>query len=119
MATTGAAWDLENPKKPVVEHDPQDELDYPLDWTDFLSETSTTLVTVVASFPATTPTNPMKLIAGNIFAAGLKFMARIGVDSGIYVSATHDNKKFPVTFTATDSSGQIKQRTLWFKLVQE
>lgn len=119
MATTGAAWITTNPKKPYVEHDVNDQLDYPLDYTDFLSETGATIASVVVVLPVTTPPNPMKVISNATIAAGLKQMVRVGVDSGIYVAADHLNLKFPITFRMTDSNGQVKDRTLWFKVVEE
>lgn len=119
MATTGIAWDLTNPKKPFTEFDVNDQLDYPLDYTDFLTETGATIAIVSVVIPVTTPANPMKTLSNATIAAGLKQLVRIAVDSGVYVEATHLNKKFPLTFRMTDSNGQIKDRTLWFKLVEE
>ena len=61
----------------------------------------------------------MKTLANATIAAGLKHLVRVAVDAGIYIAATHLGKKFPLTFRMTDSNGQIKDRTLWFKLAEE
>jgi hypothetical protein len=118
MATTGAAWNVKNPKKPFTEIDPGDELDYPLDFTDFLSETGATIATVTQIFPVTTPANPMKVMSSATIAAGLKQLVRVGVDSGVYTPA-HSGHKFPITFKLVDSNGQKKEKTLWFKVADE
>lgn len=116
--TTGAYWDLSDPRKPLGELDVHAKLDIPWDWSTWLAEVGTTLATPdPAGHDFTLVQAPLMIIQSAQTDNDTKVVARVAVDPGLYVEATHLNKKFAVTCHIVAADGQEDDRTLWFKIV--
>lgn len=117
MAVTGDYWDLTNPAKPLGELDPQDKLDIPMDWTDWLLEIGATLASSPVGFTCF-PQVPLQVLATSQVDSDRKGVFRVAVDPLTYDPGTHLKKVFEVRCHIVASDGQEKDQTLYFKIVK-
>lgn len=103
---TGAFWNVDDPLKPWGYFDPDDKINIPFDFSDWLTAQGTAyashVVTPNANLEATTE----------------------GVDAGVVVvqvskaaaGALTEGEKYGVTCQVTAADGQKQSQTLWLKI---
>lgn len=103
LSLTG--FDLTNPAKPVITHDPNAILDYTEDWTDWLSQ-GDTIVSATVTFKD--PENTMTLDRAVAITTGNKVTAWI---TGGRLNTTEN-----ATYHIVTAEGREDDRTLYFKV---
>lgn len=106
--TTGGAWNVDNPLKPVALFDPNAERDIPFDWSDFLTDIASTYATHAIVAPA-----PLECVVST--PSGTKITARIRVAPGQTVVL---GDKYTVTCRITAADGQVDDQTVYLKMTE-
>jgi hypothetical protein len=108
MATTGTAWDLSNPDKPVAKFDPDAIRDIPMDWSEWLTDIGSTYSSHLVTAPA-----PLEMVSSSESSGVITARIKVAT-AATYTLGT----KCPVTYTVTAANGEKDERTVWLKLVQ-
>lgn len=104
---TGTFWNVDDPKKPWGQFDPDAELVFPIDISAWL----TALAMTYASHTVTADA-PLELVSAGTHAAGI-LPVRIKVAAAAtYVQGT----KYPFTVRIVGADGQKDERTWWLQL---
>jgi len=113
-APVGSGWDVTNPKKPVVEQDPDASLIWQWDWSTWCTERGTTIASVAA-------TAELPLLAADeaVTDDDKGALITVSIDPDEYDATAHLRKKFGVTCRVTSADGQVDDMTFWFRLVEK
>jgi hypothetical protein len=103
--TTGSFWNVDDPLKPWGYMDPDDVLNIPFDFADWLSDQGT-------SYSSHLLTSASELTASNVAQASGVVTVQVKKATGQTLTA---GNKYWVTCQITCADGQKKSKTLWFK----
>lgn len=105
--TTGPAWDVSDPTRPVADFDPDAKRDIPFDWREWLADAGTTYASHV--FIAEPPLQ----VAAHSEAAGV-ITARVQIVEPYKLHA-----RLPLTCRITGADGQIEDQTVWLRVANK
>jgi hypothetical protein len=104
--TTGDFWDLSNPFKPVGQFDPDDVINLPFDFAEWLASQS-------ATYASHTITPASGLQAADAGVAGGVVLVTVQAAGSPALVA---GQKYGVTCQVTASDGQKRSQTLYLKI---
>lgn len=103
---TGSFWNVDDPLKPWGYFDPDDVINIPFDFAEWLADQGTTYVSHVSSGPA-------ELTITNVTAVGGVVTLQVKKAVGQTLS---DGEKYGATCQITAADGQKKSKTLYLKV---
>jgi hypothetical protein len=104
--TTGSFWNVDDPDKPWGKFDPDDVINIPFDFADWLTDQGTSYSSHALS------SDPL-LTASNVTQSGGVVTVQVKKANGATLVA---GTKYSVTVQITCADGQKKSKTLWLKI---
>ena len=107
--TTGAAWNLDNPRKPWAYFDPDATREIPFDWIDWLADIGSTyashsIIVVAGGLQCSSSSQ-----SGGIITAVIKKAVAGTLTVG---------QKYAVTCRITAANGEIDDQTVYLKIFE-